>query len=99
MMFVHISAFDSWQEFDHNTWEATGSQTLSFCIMGPYFPDDIFGTTKRKISVSFHLVLFEIEVTGYFLKNTVQSQAIFKYFQNSPNFASLYFEFKSLKLH
>ncbi len=99
MKFVHISAFDSWQEFDHNTWEATGSQTLSLCIMSPYFLVDMFGTTKRKKSVSFHLALFEIEATSYFLKNTVQSQAIFKYFQNLSNFASLYFEFKSLKLH
>lgn len=95
---VHLSSFDSWQKFDHNTCEATGSQTLGSNIMSPYFPDDIFHTIKRQKGFSFHLAIFEIEATGYFLKNTIHSQVIFTYFQNSSNFASLYFELKPLKL-
>ena len=55
---VHISAFDSWQKFDHNTCEATGSQRE--------FPDDMFDTYKRRKVFSFHLAIFEIEDTGYF---------------------------------
>jgi hypothetical protein len=67
--------------------------------MSPYFPADMFDISKRQKDFSFHLALFQIEVKGYFVKNTVQSQAIFPYFQNSSNFANLYFELKPLKLH
>jgi hypothetical protein len=63
---VHISAFESWQKFDHNTCEATGSQRLSYNIVSPYFPDDMFDTYKRQKVFSFHLAIFEIEATGYF---------------------------------
>ena len=67
--------------------------------MSPYFPNDKFDTYKRRKDFYFHLVIFEIEAmaTGYFT-NTVQSQAIFTYFQNLSNFASLYFELRPLKL-
>jgi hypothetical protein len=63
---VYLWAFDSWQKFDHNTCEATGSQRLSQNIVSPYFPDDMFDIYKRRKGFSFHLAIFEIEVTGYF---------------------------------
>jgi hypothetical protein len=68
--------------------------------VSPYFHDDMFDTYKRRKLFSFHLAIFEIEATGYFRENyTVQSQAIFTYFQNLSNFASLYFELRQLQLH
>jgi hypothetical protein len=76
----HLLAFDSRKTFDHNRCEATVSQRLSSNITSPYFPDDMFDTFKCQKDFSFHLTKFEIEVTGYFFKYTVQSQAIFTYF-------------------
>ena len=96
---VHLSVFDSWQKFYYNTCEATGSQRLSQIIASPYFPDDMFDTYKRRKVFSFHLAIFEIEATGNFKGNIVQRQAIFTYFQNLSNFASLYFELRRPKLH
>ena len=95
----HLSALDFWLKFDHNTCEANGAQTLSSNATSPYFPDDMFDTIKRQNNYSFHLLIFEIEATGYFFKNTIRSKAILTYFQNSSNFASSYFEIKPLKLH
>ena len=63
---VHLSAFDYWQKFYHNTCEATGSQRLSSNIMSPYFSDCMFDTIKRQKGLSFHLAIFEIEATGHF---------------------------------
>jgi hypothetical protein len=33
-----------------------------------YVPNDMFDTYKRRKGFSFHLAIFEIEVTGYFKK-------------------------------
>jgi hypothetical protein len=96
---VHISAFDSWQKLTTTHAKQLGLEDLAIKIVSPYFPDDMFDTYKRRKVFSFHLAIFEIEATGYFQENAVQSQAIFTYFQNLSNFASLYFELRQLKLH
>jgi hypothetical protein len=59
----------------------------------------MFDTYKRRKGFSFHLAICEIEATGYFQENTVESQAIFTDFQNLSNFASLYFELRLSELH
>jgi hypothetical protein len=100
---VHLSAFNSWQKFDYNTCEATGSQRLSSNIMSPYFSDACLIPSNCQN-------IFQIEATGYFPKNTFKViysnkihsntfKTIFTYFQNSSNLASLYFELRPLKLH
>ena len=94
---VHLSAFDSWRKFDHNMCEEIECQTFDSNIMSPYFANDMFDIIKRQKDFSFYLGIFQIEATGHFFKNTVQSQAIFTYLQNSLSFASLYFQRKRLK--
>ena len=94
---VHLSAFDSWRKFDHNICEGIECQTLDSNVMSPYFANDMFDIIKRQKDFSLYLAIFQIEATGHFFKNKVQSQAIFTYLQNSSSFASLYFQRKRLK--
>ena len=44
---VHLSAFDSWQGFDHKC-EGTECETLNSNIMSPYFANDMFDIIKRQ---------------------------------------------------
>ena len=88
---VHISAFDSRRKFDHNVCEGTECQTLNSSIMSPYFANNMFDIIKRQNDFSFYLAIFQIEATGYFFKNKVQSQAIFTYFTKFVQFCELVF--------
>ena len=63
---VHLSAFDSWQKFDHNLWKGTECQTLNSSIMSPYFANDMFNIIKRQKDFSFYTPIFQIDATGHF---------------------------------
>ena len=63
--------------------------------MSPYFANDMFVIIKHERDFSFYLAIFQIEATGHFFKNKVQTHAIFTYFTKFV--ASLYFQRKRLK--
>ena len=46
----------------------------------------MFDIIKRQKDFSFYLAIFQIEATGDFFKNKVQSQAIFTYFTKFVEF-------------
>ena len=59
----------------------------------------MFDITNRQKVSSFYLAILQMEATGHFLKNAVQSQTIFTYSQNSFSSAGMYSQRKRLKLH
>ena len=77
---VHLSAFDSWRKFDHNTCEGTECQTLNSSIMNPYFANDMFNIIKRQKDFPSYLAIFEIEATGHFFKNKSSKSSYFYIF-------------------
>ena len=59
--------------------------------MSRYFANDMFDIIKHQKDFSFYLAIFQIEATGHFFKNKVQSQAIFTY-------STKFIEFRELTL-
>ena len=89
---VHLSAFDSWRKFDSKICKGTERQTLHSNTMSPYFANDmvdIIMYIKHQKDFSFCLSIFQIEATGQFFKDKVQSQAIFTYSTKFVEFREL----------
>ena len=58
--------------------------------MTPYFADDMCDIIKHQRDFSFYLAIFQIEATGHFFENKVQTQAIFTYFTKFVEFRDRY---------